>query len=76
MGLYSKLVDALGRHAELAEYAEKIEAVVDDLAARVEALEGDHVAVFDSAGNRIETPDSETPAVPTSAADPAAATAN
>lgn len=39
MGILHALENALGRHAELSEYAPKVEAVVEDLAARVERLE-------------------------------------
>lgn len=40
MGILHALENALGRHAELSEYAPEVEAVVEDLAARVERLEG------------------------------------
>ena len=69
MGIYAALVALLGRHAELSEYAEKIEAELGSLARRVEALE---VPAGGTGLHRAE----DTPELPTSAADDAAATAS
>lgn len=63
MSILKTLENALGRHAELSEYAPEVEAVVKDLAARVERLESFAPASTPEPANPTASQPSPPPAV-------------